>query len=111
MGVITLQKMLPMTLGANIGTTVTALLAALATFTRNAIHIALCHLFFNIIGILIWFPVPRMRKVPLEAAKLLGLYASYFRFAPITYILVAFVAIPGICLLIGAAMDSSVVAG
>merc|ERR1712060_972569 len=111
LGVLPLDKMLPMTLGANIGTTCTALIASLVSLKFGAVQIALCHLFFNIIGILIWFPVPPMRRIPLEAAKLLGLYASFYRFAPIIYILTAFVAIPGICLLIGAAMEASVVVG
>merc|ERR1712039_967243 len=110
-GVLPIEKMLPMTLGANIGTTCTALIASLVSLKFGAVQIALCHLFFNIIGILIWFPVPPMRRIPLGAAKLLGLYASYFKLAPITYILTAFVAIPGICLLIGAAIEASAVGG
>merc|ERR1711920_1194598 len=110
-GVLPLDKMFPMTLGANIGTTCTALIASLVSLKFGAVQIALCHLLFNIIGILIWFPIPPMRRIPLNAAKLLGLYASFYRFAPVTYILVAFVAIPGIALLIGAAMDASVVLG
>jgi len=72
-GVLPLSKMLPMTLGANIGTTTTALIASLAAFTHDAVHVALCHLFFNVIGIIIWFPVPLMRRVPLSGARLLGL--------------------------------------
>merc|ERR1712117_210766 len=77
LGVLPLAKMLPMTLGANIGTTCTALIASLVSLKFGAVQIALCHLFFNIIGILIWFPIPPMRQIPLEAAKLLGLYASF----------------------------------
>ena len=58
--------MLPLTLGANIGTTVTGLLAALVSGKVEALQVALCHLFFNISGIIIWYPIPFMRKVPLE---------------------------------------------
>merc|ERR1719323_2660303 len=100
-GVLPIEKMLPMTLGANIGTTCTALIASLVSLKFDAVQIALCHLFFNIFGILIWFPIPPMRRIPLSAAKLLGLYASYFRFLPPVYILVAFVCVPGTCLIIG----------
>merc|ERR1719411_825714 len=78
-GVLPLIKMLPLTLGANIGTTCTALIASLVSLKFGAVQIALCHLWFNIFGILIWFPVPFMRNVPLSAARVLGLYASYFR--------------------------------
>jgi len=110
-GVLPLAKMLPLTLGANIGTTATALIAALSSFTHGAVHIALCHLFFNIIGILIWFPVPLIRKVPLDAARLLGLYASHFRFVPALYILAAFVVMPGIFLGVSAIFDASIGGG
>jgi len=98
-------------LGANIGTTCTALIASLVSMKFGAVQIALCHLFFNIIGIGIWFPVPIMRKLPLGAARLLGLYASYFRFVPILYLLIAFVGVPGICLLINATFQASVAGG
>jgi sodium-dependent phosphate cotransporter len=110
-GVLPIEKMFPMTLGANIGTTCTALIASLVSLKFGAVQIALCHLFFNIIGILIWFPIPPMRRIPVNAAKLLGLYASFFRFVPLVYILTAFVGIPGICLLIGAAMDATIAGG
>jgi sodium-dependent phosphate cotransporter len=93
-GVLPVHKMLPMTLGANIGTTMTSMLAALAVMKPDSLQIAFCHLFFNILGILIWFPVPVMRRVPLRAACLLGFYASW-RLVPLIYILVMFVAFPG----------------
>merc|ERR1711972_837099 len=75
LGVLPLDKMLPMTLGANIGTTCTALIASLVSLKFGAVQIALCHLLFNITGILIWFPVPFMRQIPIAGARLLGLYA------------------------------------
>merc|ERR1719502_2587434 len=90
LGVLPLNKMLPLTLGANIGTTCTALIASLVSLKFGAVQIALVHLWFNIVGILIWFPIPVMRKVPLTAAKTLGLYASYYRITPVIYILTMF---------------------
>merc|ERR1712137_541489 len=111
MGVLRLEKMLPLTLGANIGTTVTALIAALSTMKFGALQIALCHLLFNITGILIWFPVPLMRQIPLGAARLLGLYASFYRFVPALYILVMFVTVPGILLGLSSLYDASVAGG
>jgi len=110
-GALTLEKMLPLTLGANIGTTVTALLASLVSLKFNAVQIALCHLLFNIIGILVWFPVPAMRKLPIIAARTLGLYASYYVWVPPVYIFGAFVCVPGICLLISAVYGASVAGG
>jgi len=100
LGVLPLEKMLPLTLGANIGTTMTALIASLVSLKFGAVQIALCHLLFNLIGIVIWFPIPLMRKVPLAGARLMGLYASKFKFFPLVYILICFVLIPGICFII-----------
>merc|ERR1740121_2469474 len=110
-GVLSLAKMLPLTLGANIGTTCTALIASLVSLKFGAVQIALVHLFFNIFGILIWFPLPPMRRIPLAAAELLGLYASYFRIVPAVYLFVAFVITPGICLGVSELFKASVGGG
>ncbi|CAE7231465.1 Slc34a2 [Symbiodinium natans] len=110
-GVLPVHKMLPMTLGANIGTTITSILAGLAVMKKSSIQIAFCHLLFNLVGILIWFPVPIMRRVVVRAACTLGFYASYWRLVPLIYILVMFVAVPGACLLISLLYGSSVAGG
>ena len=110
-GVLPAHKMLPMTLGANIGETCTSILAAFAVMKFNSIQIAFCHLLFNIIGILIWFPVPVMRRVIVRAACTLGFYASYWRLVPLIYILVMFVAVPGVSLGISLLYGASVAAG
>merc|ERR1719222_1433804 len=64
-GVLPLAKMLPMTLGANIRTTCTALIASLVSLKFGAVQIAIVHLCFNIIGILIFFPIPALRRIPI----------------------------------------------
>merc|ERR1711920_14855 len=111
LGLITLDKMFPLTLGSNIGTTCTALIAALSAFTLNSVHIALCHLFFNVFGILIWFPIPFMRNVVLSSARTLGLYAAEHQSAPLIYILVAFVVLPTLALLVSLAYEAMAVLG
>lgn len=110
-GVLPVHKMLPMTLGANIGTTFTSMFAALAVMKFAAIQIAFCHLMFNIIGMLIWFPFPPARRVIVKAACLLGFYASYWRLVPLIYILVMFLAVPLACLAISLLYGVSVAAG
>lgn len=110
-GVLPVHKMLPMTLGANIGTTFTSMFAALAVMKFAAIQIAFCHLMFNIIGILIWFPFPPARRVIIKAACLLGFYASYWRLVPLIYILVMFLAVPLACLGISLLYGVNVAAG
>jgi len=111
MGLLRLEQMLPLTLGANIGTTVTGLIAALADLKPKSMQIALCHLLFNIIGILIWFPVPVMRQFPLGAAQTLGLYAANFRFVPGLYVFAVFVILPLICLGVSTLYSSSMAGG
>eukprot|EP00439_Symbiodinium_sp_Y106_P041984 s2177_g5.t1 len=73
--------------------------------------IAFVHLLFNICGILIWFPVPFMRRIPIKAACLLGFYASYWRLVPLIYILVMFVALPGVALAISLLYGASIAGG
>lgn len=94
MGVIRLEQMLPLTLGANIGTTMTSLLAALVQDSTKPLQVALAHLFFNITGILIWYPVPFMRNIPLAGARRLGKATRLWRGFPVLYIAIVFFLIP-----------------
>jgi solute carrier family 34 (sodium-dependent phosphate cotransporter) len=94
MGVMSLEQMFPMTLGANIGTTVTAMLAALVSGKQDGVQIALAHLLFNLSGILIWFPVPFMRKIPLWAATQLGIASAKRRWVAAVYTGVVFFLLP-----------------
>ena len=67
-GLLSLRTILSVTVGANIGTTATALLAAM-TGNRAALAIAMVHLFFNLLGTLIFFAHPRMREIPISCAE------------------------------------------
>lgn len=60
----------------------------------QAVQVALCHLFFNITGILIWYPIPWMRRVPILLAKLLGGVTAKHRWFAIVYIVIVFLVIP-----------------
>ena len=69
LGIVTLETMYPLTLGANLGTTFTGILAALTSDPASlgkALQISLCHLFFNISGVLLFYPVPLLRRVPIR---------------------------------------------
>lgn len=94
MGALRVEQMYPLTLGANIGTTFTGLLASLVSDGTDALQVALCHLFFNITGILIWYPIPYMRRVPLRMARALGKATRIWKGFPILYIFVVFAVIP-----------------
>ena len=97
-GILHIKRMYPMTLGANIGTTFTAVLAALAADRDKlqiTLQVALCHLFFNILGIMIWYPVPFMRNIPVTLAKKLGNKTAKHRWFAVLYLLVLFFLFPG----------------
>jgi len=70
-GIVRLEQIFPITLGANLGTTVTALLASLAGDVRG-LTIALVHLLFNVCGILLVYPLRPIRRIPLFLATRLG---------------------------------------
>lgn len=90
-GLISIEKVFPYVLGANIGTTVTALLAALGSTSVDAIKIALVHLLFNIAGICLVYPV---RFIPINLAKRLGKFAAEKRRYAIAYVVLVFYIIP-----------------
>jgi solute carrier family 34 (sodium-dependent phosphate cotransporter) len=96
-GVLSLSQAFPITLGANIGTTITALLAALAATGPHAeagLVIALAHLLFNVAGVLIIYPSPRIRQIPIRAAQALANVAVRSRILAIVYVLVLFYLVP-----------------
>ncbi|UCE22898.1 MAG: Na/Pi symporter [Candidatus Aminicenantes bacterium] len=90
-GLLTLIQIFPYTLGANIGTTVTAILAALVTGNLSAIIVAFAHLLFNISGIIFWWP---LKMVPITLAQKFAWIATRKKIIPILYILVLFFLVP-----------------
>ena len=99
-GVLTLSNAYPITLGANVGTTVTALLASLATERPEGLVIALTHTLFNISGILLFYPIPQLRKIPVALAQRLAAVAEVRKSLVIVYVVGAFVLVPVIGILI-----------
>lgn len=91
--VVTLKSAVPFILGANIGTTISAFVAAIAN-SNAAISIAIAHFLFNFMGILIFYPVAALRRIPVELAKGLGRLTMRYRLAGLLYLLVTFFFIP-----------------
>lgn len=101
-GILTLVQIFPYTLGANIGTTITAILAALALGAPEAVAVAFAHLLFNVFGIAVVWPVPAVRRVPIRLAEGLASIAVSYRWLAIVYVLTAFYIVPfGIILGLG----------
>ncbi len=95
-GAITLENVYPVTLGANVGTTVTALLASLATGRPEALTVALVHTIFNLSGIVILYPFPPVRKIPLRLARGLADLAVHRRSVAVAYVVGAFIVVPAL---------------
>jgi len=93
-GILALEQIYPYTLGANVGTTVTALLASLATGSPAAVSVALAHLFFNVSGIAIIYPLRPVRGIPLFLARGLAEISIKNKLIPLGYILFAFYVVP-----------------
>lgn len=90
-----LRQAAPFIMGANVGTTITAFIAAtLNSNTRGAISIAIAHFLFNLIGVLIFFPIPFLRSIPIKLAGKLGWLAIEFRVTIFIFILVTFFLLP-----------------
>jgi len=90
-GLVSLEQVFPFTLGANVGTTVTAVMASLVTQNPTAVAVAFAHLLFNIFGIVVFLPV---KFIPIYLARKMGALAARNRAYPILFILITFLVIP-----------------
>lgn len=101
-GLLSLRQIYPFTLGANVGTTATALLASTAATGPLAVHaleIALVHLLFNVFALTLIFSLPMLRHLPVRAAEWLASLAAVRKSYAIGWVLVTFIAIPGLLIL------------
>jgi len=92
-GVLKLEAGFPIMLGANIGTTITALLASTVTGPAG-LTIAVVHLLFNLSGTLIFFPVKLVRRVPIRLSEKLADLAVRNWIWIVVYIVGVFIVLP-----------------
>ncbi len=92
-GILTLRQIFPFAMGANVGTTITAILASFVTGSEVAVAVAFAHLIFNVSGIVLIWPI---KRVPIYMAEALATAALKSKFIPVAYILIVFFVIPGI---------------
>ncbi|NEP12890.1 MAG: Na/Pi cotransporter family protein [Symploca sp. SIO2C1] len=100
-GVFGLAQIYPFTLGANIGTCITALLAATAvsgTEAVPAVEIAMVHLLYNTLGVILIYDIPFLCRLPILSAETLAAVASERKSIAFAYIIGVFFVIPGILL-------------
>jgi sodium-dependent phosphate cotransporter len=106
-GVFKPRDIYPFTLGANIGTTITALLAATALSGAGAVvglQIALVHLIYNLLGVVVIYGIPFLREIPLKAAERLAEVATKRHSLAALYVLSVFFLCPGLCVFIMSSM-------
>lgn len=93
--IVSLRQAAPFIMGANIGTTITAFIAALLySNTSIALSIAIAHFLFNLFGVFLFFPVPALHRLPLELANGMGKVTLKYRLAGFVYLLTTFFFLP-----------------
>lgn len=92
-GLLNLEAIYPVTVGANIGTTATALLASL-TGNVAGLAIALVHFVFNLCGTLLWYVPKDLRKLPIFLANRTATFLSKNRAYSVFYVLLFFFGVP-----------------
>ena len=112
-GIVTVSQIFPFVLGANIGTTITAMLAAMALAVDGgaagiaALEVAFVHVLFNVIGVAIILPFKPIRQIPIRMAEKLGDLAYKSRSYAVGYVVVVFFVIPLIVIVATRGFDSS----
>lgn len=99
-GVLRVEGAFPITVGANIGTTTTAILASFATGNISAIIIAFAHFMFNLTGTLVIYPISIFRKIPIRLAKRFGALASVKKRYAAMYVVGVFFIVPTLLILV-----------
>lgn len=94
---IALERNYELTIGANIGTTVTALLASLTqtgSAFRQSIQIALTHWLFNLSGCVLWYTIVYFRRIPIFLSRRIGNIVAAYRWFAFVYIAAIFLLFP-----------------
>lgn len=99
-GVLSHSRAFPYMMGAHVGTTVTALLAALAAGTTGGLAIALVHTLYNVTGVAIFFPFRKIRDIPVRMARMLGALTLRSRWVALAYVITVFFLVPALVILL-----------
>jgi len=93
-GVLTLPNAYPITIGANVGTTITALIASLAVLRPEGLAIALVHTLFNLTALAVIFPIRRIRLIPVRLAEGIATIATRNHIVVFIYVVGLFLVLP-----------------
>lgn len=92
-GKVTQKRAFEFIVGANIGTTITAILAALFK-SEAAISLAFAHFLFNTFGMIVFLGIPLLGRIPLYLADQLGSISLKFKVTAFAYIMLLFFILP-----------------
>lgn len=96
-GKFSLKQIFPFVVGSNIGTTVTALIAAFGFSggeAKVALQAALVHLLFNLFGSILILGLPFLRAIPLKGADLLAKLGTRNKLYVVAWMLGVFIVLP-----------------
>lgn len=99
-GVLSHSQAFPYTMGAHVGTTVTALIAALGAGATDGLTIALVHTLYNLAGVAIFFPFRSIRNIPVSLARRLGALTLRSRWLALLYVVTVFFLVPALVILL-----------
>lgn len=100
--VLNLMQIYELTLGSNVGTTTTGILAALSAqskFPKETLQVALCHCLFNLSGILLFYAFPHT-SLPIYAAQKFGVMSAKNKWFSVMYLIVVFILAPSLTMTI-----------
>jgi sodium-dependent phosphate cotransporter len=96
-GIVTARAIYPFTLGANIGTCITALIAALSIdgpTAALALQIAIVHLCYNSLSVLVIYGIPFLRELPPNLSYQLSVKVAEQKLYGVAYIAGVFFVLP-----------------
>lgn len=92
-GKVTIKRAFQFVVGSNLGTTITAILAALFK-SEAAMSLAIAHFLFNMVGVILFMGVPLLRQLPVYISNKLGTIALKYKLSAFAYILILFFVLP-----------------
>jgi solute carrier family 34 (sodium-dependent phosphate cotransporter) len=102
-GILTPAQVYPVTVGANLGTTFTVVLAAFAVVGPDAkvgLQAAFVHLVYNVFAIIVIYVIPILRPVPLYCAQTFARIASERKWVVAVYLGTAFLVAPALVIIL-----------
>jgi sodium-dependent phosphate cotransporter len=102
-GILTPAQVYPVTVGANLGTTFTVVLAAFAVVGDDAkigLQAAFVHLHYNVFSIIVIYVIPVLRPVPLFCAQSLARIAVDRKWVVAAYLIIGFIVLPALVIIL-----------